>query len=1028
MSALPRTGASSPTARQTPRQKTRQTPPEARSASQASECSAQSDATLAGSPDALQTPDATPAPVAAQLAPLAALAQLTDTLPVELLEAPRWIVFHLAWVEVKGKRKLQKTPYNARTGKLARSNDARTWSTYGRACQALAAYEYAVLGFATGDGFACVDLDKCRDAANGELKPEARAIVDELASYSEVSPSGTGVHIWVRGVLPTGGRKKPDIEMYAGSQFITITGEALEGAPPALNERTDALATLHARAFTPTRKPAPATPDAPDAPPDAASSGADRGASSPTGSPDDMGDAAVLARAFRDKEGAKFARLWSGDSSDYGDDASAADMWLVGKLRFYARGDASQIERLFRQSGRMRDKWDTRHYADGATYGAETIRKALEAPYEVWTPRGARGSSRSAASGGADRGPHSPTGGASSPTGSPSGGPTGGAESGEGIGEETAQGREAQATVLIHLAETAHLFKTPEGVAHARVKVGEHFETWQLGERGGAFKRWLVHQYYTLYGRAPSANAVSQALEVVIARALFEGEEHPVYIRLASHEGKVYHDLGDARWRCVEIDADGWRVLDTPPVYFRRPRSLAALPEPAHGGTLEELRPLIDPETEDDWTLICAWLVGALHPEGPYTHLSVNGHAGAGKSTKTRLLRTVIDPSSAPTRGEPKDEHDLAVAAYNNRVLALDNLSFMPQWLSDFICQLSTGSGSAYRTLYSDDEETIFNMRRPVILNGIEEVATRGDLLDRIISVTLTRISDEKRKTEGELDSAFAAAHGRILGALYDAVACALKRWPTTRVAKLPRMADFAKWIVAASPALGWSGERFLAVYRANREKGIATEIDASPVAAALLRFMQERSEWTGTASDLYELLTPLAGDAVQHTRAWPASPRALSGALKRLAPSLKSGEHIGVIHGQDDTRTPDGKHRGRFITLALLADTEDASDATPAYNPDTVTYDADAEDGRELAGWGDGGADAAPFAPYAPDGPDSEDGDGGALVGVGAHFEPFEPFETREGDAPPAGVYVIGGDGEARPVATVERRKGGAQ
>ena len=131
MSALPRTGASSPTARQTPRQKTRQTPPEARSASQASECSAQSDATLAGSPDALQTPDSTPAPVAAQLAPLAALAQLTDTLPVELLEAPRWIVFHLAWVEVKGKRKLQKTPYNARTGKLARSNDARTWSTYG---------------------------------------------------------------------------------------------------------------------------------------------------------------------------------------------------------------------------------------------------------------------------------------------------------------------------------------------------------------------------------------------------------------------------------------------------------------------------------------------------------------------------------------------------------------------------------------------------------------------------------------------------------------------------------------------------------------------------------------------------------------------------------------------------------------------------------------------------------------------------------------------------------------------------------
>lgn len=815
-------------------------------------------------------------------------APAAEMLPSDLLELPRWVV----WKLIKRDRdKPTKVPYCARPGRKGRKAsvvDPETWATFAQARAAFDKGGYSGLGFVLGAGIVGVDLDHCYDPATDALTEEAQAIIAALATYTEYSPSGTGVHLLMRGALPSGGRHGAQIELYETDRFFTVSGQQLPNTPRALEERTEALAALHARVF-PQPEPASQPEPAPrvEMP---------------------MDDAAIVQRAMRAKNGADFARLFRGDTTGQGNDASRADFALVGFLRFYTGGDPVQMDRIFRQSGLMRDKWDERHAGDGTTYGAMTIARALNSgPYSVWTPRGE-----------VRRAPPVVE-----------NGPTAATEDADDLAnaDETDDGKRSQAGVLVSIAETAELFTTPDRMAHARAYVNGHYETWALGEKGGGFRRWLVHEYHALYQRAPNPQALTQALEVIVARAIFDGPVHRVHIRLAEHDGMLYHDLGDDQWRSVAISAEGWGIVTNPPVYFRRPRGMAALPLPESGGSLDELLPLIGPQSDAEWMLICAWLVGTFHPRGPYTHLSVNGHAGAGKSTKTRMLRTLIDPSQAPTRGDPKDERDLAVAAHNNRILALDNLSYMPSWLSDFLCQLSTGSGRGYRSLYSDDEETIFDAKRPVIFNGIEDVATRGDLLDRTISVTLARIPDDQRMSEDDLEAQFSAAHPRILGALYDIVACALRNRDTVRLAEHPRMADFARWIAAASPALDWEPAEFLTIYASNREAGIANELDASPVAAAVTRLMRDIVEWVGEAKDLYERLTPLAGDAIVHTKVWPSSPRGLSGALKRLAPALLSGESLIVEHFRETSRTSELENGRRYIRLSHRPLVDDAND-----------------------------------------------------------------------------------------------------
>ena len=315
---------------------------------------------------------------------------------------------------------------------------------------------------------------------------------------------------------------------------------------------------------------------------------------------------------------------------------------------------------------------------------------------------------------------------------------------------------------LIQHASMAQLFHAPDGTAYADIYIGSHCETWAI--RSDGFRRFLKRRYYDETPGAPSSEALQSALDVIEAKAQFDAPERNIYVRVGACDGRLYLDLADDMWRAVEIDAEGWRVVDHPPVRFRRAAGMQPLPAPVAGGSVDALRTFLNVQTDANLVLVVAWLLAALRDCGPYPVLVVSGEQGSAKSTFSAMLRALVDPNTAPLRALPREDRDLYIAASNGHLLSFDNVSGLPPWTSDTLCRLATGGGFAARRLYTDQDEVLFEACRPVILNGIEDVVTRPDLADRAIFLTLEAILEERRQPEAELWAAFEAERARSRG------------------------------------------------------------------------------------------------------------------------------------------------------------------------------------------------------------------------------------------------------------------------
>ena len=248
-----------------------------------------------------------------------------------------------------------------------------------------------------------------------------------------------------------------------------------------------------------------------------------------------------------------------------------------------------------------------------------------------------------------------------------------------------------------------------------------------------------------------SGAALENTLGALEGRALFDGEEREVFVRVGKQEGTLYLDLANERGEVVEIGEFGWKISTSPAVRFLHPQGMMALPVPAKAGDgLRELRGFLN-LSHEHFVLIVSWVVAVLRALGPYPVLVLNSEKGAGKTMTTKILRSLIDPNVALVRGAPRDERDLMVAASHSWIQAYDNLSPPPEWLSNCFCRLSTGGGFATRKLYSDDEQQLFCAQRPIILNGITEIVTREDLIDRSILVSLPTIPKKKKVAEEKI-------------------------------------------------------------------------------------------------------------------------------------------------------------------------------------------------------------------------------------------------------------------------------------
>lgn len=449
-------------------------------------------------------------------------------------------------------------------------------------------------------------------------------------------------------------------------------------------------------------------------------------------------------------------------------------------------------------------------------------------------------------------------------------------------------GKRTTASEIVRLVREsgALLFHDRDGRAYVSFEDAGRRETWPLRSR--QCKLFARRLYYRATEEAPNGQALVDALATLEGEAVFDGVELPVHLRLAGARHTIHLDLGDESWGGVTITDSGVTLVDAHPVRFIRARGMASLPKPAEHGSLDALRPFLNVTSEDDWRLIVAWLLAAYRPPGqPYPLLVLFGEQGTAKSTTARVLRELIDPSTVPLRAAPRDTRDLMISASSSWVVSLDNLSHVQPWLSDALCRLATGGGFATRELYTDAEEVLFEAQRPVILNGIEELATRSDLLDRSLLINLPIIPKEQRRSEEQFWADFYQARPTILRGLFDVLASALARIESTQLETLPRMADFALWAVAAELGLGCEPGSFMAAYEGNRAQAHELAVEATTIGAAVINLAGEGFE--GTASELLAKLADHAGEKATKSPEWPKNGRALSGVMKRLAPNLRA-------------------------------------------------------------------------------------------------------------------------------------------
>jgi len=296
---------------------------------------------------------------------------------------------------------------------------------------------------------------------------------------------------------------------------------------------------------------------------------------------------------------------------------------------------------------------------------------------------------------------------------------------------------------------------------------------------------------------------------------------------------------------------------------------------------------------------------------GAISGTNLQGTHGSAKSTHARIIKNLIDPGDPPLSSAPRDERDLMIMANNSLVISFDNMSGISNRISDIICRLSTGAGFTTRKLYTDNEETIFCCARPMILNGIDSLATRPDLADRALIINLPAISEDKRRTETEMRKIWDEVSPRVFGALLDALVESLRIKEQVQLPKLPRMADFFIRATAAEKALRLPTGAVYSAYEDNREDAIQTTLEADPVAMTIIAFMKEKKVWRGTASELLSTLTCYCElkNGFSLAKDWPRTPNMLSNRIGRAQPSLETSG-IKISKGTANQQ--------RFIELSL--------------------------------------------------------------------------------------------------------------
>ena len=429
------------------------------------------------------------------------------------------------------------------------------------------------------------------------------------------------------------------------------------------------------------------------------------------------------------------------------------------------------------------------------------------------------------------------------------------------------------------------LFQDELGEPFVRLNVNDHNEIWSCKSK--QFRRWISNAFWKKYNKPPAPDALRSALNIIEARACFECKKFRLFNRVAVFEDAIWYDLADKDWRAVKITASGWEIVADPPILFRRYRHQDAQCTPVSDGDMKAILKHVNITDQRHQLLFMVYIISCFIPGFPHPVPNIYGRPGSAKSAMSKLLKKLIDPSQIEVVSLPTDLAQLAQTVAHHWFLCFDNISYMSEATSDMLCKVVTGSGFSKRELYSDDEDIIYSIKHCIALNGVNLPATKGDLLDRSILFELQKV---ERREEKKLLQEFERDHPLILGAIFDAVAGAMKIYPSLDISNLPRMADFTLQGCAIAEALGYPRDEFLEAYRANISTQNAAVLAEHIESSLLVDFMdgQESGEWVGRYSELLDKLKKLALDQKINEKLLPKSPNALSRRLNVLKPNLE--------------------------------------------------------------------------------------------------------------------------------------------
>ena len=445
--------------------------------------------------------------------------------------------------------------------------------------------------------------------------------------------------------------------------------------------------------------------------------------------------------------------------------------------------------------------------------------------------------------------------------------------------------KKGQIDILIDIVEDIETYRTSMDETYVTIQIREN----NVNVKSERFKKWIVSQFYNIESKIPTNDNIAKIILLLESRAMNEVNEVLVERRCATVDNCIYYDLKDDSCNVVKVSRDGWEIIKDPPVIFARTKTMYRQVTPERNGNLDILDKWFRYKDENHLILQKVILVASLIPNIARPIQVLHGEKGSSKTSTMKLVRDIIDPAIVPVVSIPKTIDDLAVYISKNYVPCFDNIDTISNQVSDLLCIAVTGGGHTKRKLYTDDEEQVMFFQRFIVLNGINVVATRPDLLDRCILLELERIPPNERKEEKVLREEFDKDKPIILGAIFETLSKAMSIYDQVELNNLGRMADFTRWGYAIAEVLGIGGDKFLEAYLNNQNNANIEALESHPVGFAMYKFMEDKTVWSGSPTKLLSELEIVAGfEKIDTTNSnWAKTPNVLSKRLNEIKSNL---------------------------------------------------------------------------------------------------------------------------------------------